>query len=105
VVSDVPARLGPKAPALAWPEAALAFSRPGPGQSPHSRLGPGPAWPKPWLLVHNVILNSGWPVWVVKDVQRGGAMAHIIEYLLGESCKKMKLNVLFEQEREKNMKR
>jgi hypothetical protein len=31
--SDVPARLGLKAPALAWPEAALAFRNPRPGQS------------------------------------------------------------------------
>jgi hypothetical protein len=37
--SNVPARLGPKAPALAWPD---------------SRLGPGLAWPKPRLLVRNV---------------------------------------------------
>jgi hypothetical protein len=48
--SDVPARLGPKAAALAWPEPAPAFSRAGPSQSRHSRLGPGPARPKPRLL-------------------------------------------------------
>jgi hypothetical protein len=53
--SDVPARLGPKAAALAWPEAALAFSRAGPSQSHHSRLGLGPAWPKPRLLAHILV--------------------------------------------------
>ena len=52
--SDVPARLGPKALALAWPEAALAFLRSGPSQSHHERLGPGPARPKPWLLTEKV---------------------------------------------------
>ena len=31
IISDVPARLGLKAAALAWPEMALAFSRVGPG--------------------------------------------------------------------------
>jgi hypothetical protein len=45
------ARLGLKAPALAWPELALAFQNhePGPGCWPW----PGPAWlwPKPRLLV------------------------------------------------------
>ena len=40
--SDVPARLGLKAPALAWPEAALAFSNAGPGQS--RTHGLAPAW-------------------------------------------------------------
>ena len=53
--SDVPARLGPKATALAWPEPALAFSRAGLSQSCHSRLGPGPVQPKPWLLAHILI--------------------------------------------------
>jgi hypothetical protein len=53
--SDVPARLGPKAAALAWPEPALAFSRAGPSQSRHSRLGPGLAWPKPRLLAHILV--------------------------------------------------
>ena len=55
--SDVPARLGPKAPALAWPEAALAWPEaalacwnPGPSQSRHSRLGLGLARPRPRLL-------------------------------------------------------
>ena len=38
--SDVPARLGPKAPALAQPKPAPASSRAGPSQSRHSRLGP-----------------------------------------------------------------
>jgi len=37
--SVVPARLGLKAAALAWPEAALASSNPGPGQSHQSQLG------------------------------------------------------------------
>ena len=55
VRSDVLARLGPKAVALVWPEPALAFSRAGPSQSRHSRLGPGPARPKPWLLAHILI--------------------------------------------------
>lgn len=47
VASDVPARLGPKAPALA-------FARAGPSQSRHSRLGPGPARLKPRLLAEKV---------------------------------------------------
>jgi len=49
-ISGVPARLGLKAPALAWPEAALASSNLRPGQSRHSRLGPGLAWLRPRLL-------------------------------------------------------
>jgi hypothetical protein len=44
------ARLGLKAAALAWPEPALASSNLRPGQSRHSRLGSGLAWPRPWLL-------------------------------------------------------
>ena len=48
--SDVPAQLGLKAMALAWLEVALAFSKPGPSQSPHCRLDLGLAWPRPWLL-------------------------------------------------------
>ena len=78
VVVVVPAQLGPKAPALAWPEAALALSRPGPGQSPHSRLGSGPAWLKPRLLVHNIMLGSGRPLWLMKDVQDVSTMLHIL---------------------------
>jgi hypothetical protein len=50
VTSAVPAQLGLKALALAWPKAALAFSNPGPGQSHESQLGPGLAQPRPWLL-------------------------------------------------------
>jgi hypothetical protein len=50
VVSGVPARLGLKAPALAWPEAALAFSNLRPSQSRQTGLGPGLAWPRPRLL-------------------------------------------------------
>ena len=41
VRSAVPARLGLKAPALAWPEGALALSNLRPGQSRQSRLGSG----------------------------------------------------------------
>ncbi|KAI9449288.1 hypothetical protein BJY52DRAFT_1420066 [Lactarius psammicola] len=48
LVSDVPARLGPKA------AVALAFSRVGLSQSSHSRLGSGRTWPEPWLLVDRV---------------------------------------------------
>jgi hypothetical protein len=50
IVSDVPARLGLKAPALAWPEAALAFKNPRPGQSRQPGLGSGLARPRPRLL-------------------------------------------------------
>ena len=50
--SDVPARLGLKAPALARLKPALAFSKTEPSQSRHSRLGPGPARLKPRLLVY-----------------------------------------------------
>ena len=46
----VPARLGLKAAALAWPEVALAFSNPRPSQSRQTRLGPGLARPRPQLL-------------------------------------------------------
>ena len=49
-ISGVPAQLGLKAPALAWPEVALAFLNLRPGQSCHSQLGPGLAWLRPWLL-------------------------------------------------------
>jgi hypothetical protein len=48
--SAVPARLGLKAAALAWLEAALAFWNLRPGQSHQPRLGPGLAWPRPRLL-------------------------------------------------------
>ena len=48
--SAVPARLGLKAPALAWPEAASAFSNPRPGQSRET-------CPKR----SSVQLNSRWP--------------------------------------------
>ncbi|KAI0290665.1 hypothetical protein B0F90DRAFT_1824836 [Multifurca ochricompacta] len=53
--SDVPARLGPKAAALAQPEAALAFLKSGLGQSCHRWLGPGPAWPKLQLLAEKIL--------------------------------------------------
>jgi hypothetical protein len=43
-------QLGLKAPALAWPEAALAFSNPRPGQSRETWLGSGLARPRPQLL-------------------------------------------------------
>jgi hypothetical protein len=61
--SAVPARLGLKAPALAWPEAALAFSNPRPGQSRRPRLGPGLAWPRPRLLyvkIFNFFATNQW---------------------------------------------
>jgi hypothetical protein len=44
------ARLGLKALALAWPEAALAFSNPRPGQSHETWLGSSLARPRLWLL-------------------------------------------------------
>jgi hypothetical protein len=56
--SDVLARLGPKAVALAWPETALAFSRCGPSQSRHTRLGLGLARPRPRLLAGIVIVTG-----------------------------------------------
>jgi hypothetical protein len=46
----VPARLGPKALALAWPERALALNIVRPSQSHYVRLGSGLAWPRPGLL-------------------------------------------------------
>jgi hypothetical protein len=54
------ARLGPKAPALAWPEAALASSMSGPSQSHHRRLGPGLAWPKPRPVPMPNLYSQGW---------------------------------------------
>ena len=48
--SAVPARLGLKAPALAWPEVALASSNARPGQSHLTWLGLGLAWPRPRLF-------------------------------------------------------
>src|SRR5216684_4017773 len=48
--SVLPARLGLKAAALAWLEAALAFRNPRPGQSRRSGLGPGLARPGPRLF-------------------------------------------------------
>src|SRR5260370_22648369 len=50
LISVLPARLGLKAAALAWLEAALAFRNPRPGQSRRSRLGPGLARPGPRLF-------------------------------------------------------
>ena len=49
-LSVLPARLGLKAAALAWLEAALAFRNPRPGQSRRSGLGPGLARPGPRLF-------------------------------------------------------
>src|SRR5216684_5142401 len=48
--SVLPARLGLKAMALAWLEAALAFRNPRPGQSRRLGLGPGLARPGPRLF-------------------------------------------------------
>jgi hypothetical protein len=55
---DVPARLGLKALALAWPEVALAFSNPRPSQSRQTGFGPGLAWLRPWLLYGNILIYS-----------------------------------------------
>ena len=64
------ARLGLKAPALAWPEVALAFKNTQPGQSRHPRLGPGLAWPRPWLLYENMFdLLPSRPVSVQKSLR------------------------------------
>jgi hypothetical protein len=46
----VPARLGPEAPALAWPERASALDIIRPSQSRQVRPGSGLAWPRPGLL-------------------------------------------------------
>ena len=46
----VPAQLGLKATALAWPGVALACSIPRPGQSHRLQLGSGLAWPGLQLL-------------------------------------------------------
>src|SRR5579859_7803053 len=43
------ARLGLKAPALAWLKVALAFSNPRPSQSHYLGPGFGLAWLRPWL--------------------------------------------------------
>ena len=48
--SAVPARLGLKALALAWPEGALAFQNPRPSCGSRLRLGHGLAWPRLGLL-------------------------------------------------------
>ena len=56
--SAVLARLGLKAVALAWPEAALAFSNARPGQSRQLRLGLGSARLRPWLYIRNVNLHA-----------------------------------------------
>jgi hypothetical protein len=48
--SAVPAWLGLKAPALAWPEGALAFQNPRPSHGSWLRLGHGLAWPRLGLL-------------------------------------------------------
>ena len=48
--SAVLARLGLKAPALAWPEVALASSNTRLGQSHQTWLGLGLAWPRPRLF-------------------------------------------------------
>ena len=57
VISVVPARLGLKATALAWPELALAFSKPRPSQSRQTGLGPGLAWPRPRLLYGRIFFT------------------------------------------------
>ena len=49
--SAFPARLGLEAPALAWPEGALASSNFRPGQSRQLGLGSGLAWLGPRLYV------------------------------------------------------
>ena len=64
--SGVLAWLGLKAPALAWPEAALAFSNPRPGQSHRPRLGPGLAWPRPWLVYVKIFKFSATNQWVYR---------------------------------------
>jgi hypothetical protein len=43
--NDVPARLGSKAPALAWPSTALAFEILEPGRGPKPGQSRGLAWP------------------------------------------------------------
>jgi len=48
--SAVPAWLGLKAPALAWPEGAPAFQNPRPSCGSWLWLGHGLAWPRPGLL-------------------------------------------------------
>ena len=66
--SDVPARLGLKAPALAWPEVALACSDTRPGQSRHSGLGLGLAWPRPRLVyVQKVMIQTSEKLLLVVD--------------------------------------
>jgi len=50
IISAVPARLGLKAPALAWPEGAPAFQNPRPSCESQLQLGHGLAWPRPGLL-------------------------------------------------------
>jgi len=50
IPSAVPAQLGLKAPALAWPEGALAFQNPRPSHGSWLQLGHGLAWPRPGLL-------------------------------------------------------
>jgi hypothetical protein len=50
LVRAVPAWLGPKAPALAWPERAPALNIVRPSQSHKVRPGSGLAWPRPGLL-------------------------------------------------------
>jgi hypothetical protein len=49
LASGVPARLGLKAAALAWPEAAPAFQNLRPSRQSRLRLGHGLAWPGPRL--------------------------------------------------------
>ena len=49
------ARLGPKAVALAWLEAARALQISGPSQSPQQGPGSGLAWLRPQLLAEKYI--------------------------------------------------
>jgi hypothetical protein len=51
--SDVLARLGLKAGALAWPFVALALEIFKPSRQPWLWLGFGLAWPEPWLIMAN----------------------------------------------------
>ena len=89
--SDVPAQLGPKAMALAWPLAALAFQIDQPSRSQLSWLGSGLAQPEPWLLGGRWLRREGR---LHSSITRVDAKGDYIAALLGFAGNKKQPNIM-----------